>query len=133
MTARERLRLTFDAVVPDPGNRPPPYADEVGDLGAELEASGCFSLVGARRRRWDVTYTADEWIDVLGTYSPHIAADPATTRRLFARIEARPGGRVVKHYLGVLTVGRLLTPGRCPGAPSGPTSSCCPRRSSPPA
>jgi SAM-dependent methyltransferase len=100
----------YDAVVPSPDNRPPPYADEVGDLRAELEASGFFGEIEVRRRPWDVTYTADEWIAVLSTYSPNLARDPATTRELFdrihARIEARPGGRVTKHYLATVNVAR---------------------------
>jgi SAM-dependent methyltransferase len=98
----------YDAVTPSPDNRPPPYADEVGDLRAEIEASGFFEAVEVRRRRWDVEYGADEWIDVMSTYSPHLARDPAVTKRLFdrirARIEARPGGRVTKHYLATVNV-----------------------------
>jgi SAM-dependent methyltransferase len=104
----------YDAVVPSPENRPPPYADEVGDLRPEMEASGCFSEVEVRRRRWDVTYTADEWVAVLGTYSPNLAAERATTALLFerirARIAARPGGYVTKHYLATVNV--ALTPDR---------------------
>jgi SAM-dependent methyltransferase len=100
----------YDAVTPGPDNRPPPYADEVGDLREEMAASGLFDEVDVRRRRWDVEYSADEWIDVMSTYSPHLSRDPAVTRELFdrihARIEARPGARVTKHYLATVNVAR---------------------------
>lgn len=104
----------YDAVVPDPENRPPPFAEDVGNLRAEIEASGHFGEIEVRRHRWDVTYTADEWIAVMSTYSPHLARDPAITARLFDRIRARidslPGGRVRKHYLATLNVAGRSAP-----------------------
>jgi len=100
----------YDAVVPDPENEPPPFAAEVGDLRAQMAATGLFDEVEARQHVWDVTYTADEYIAVLGTYSNNLARDPATTGLLFdrirARIEARHDPRVTKHYLATLNVAR---------------------------
>jgi len=100
----------YDAVVPSPDNRSPPYAHEVGDLRGEFEQSDLYADIEVRRYLWDVVYTADEWIAVLRTYSPNIAGDPATTERLLARIhariEAQQDARVTKHYLATLTVGR---------------------------
>jgi hypothetical protein len=82
------------------------------DLGDEIAASGFFHNVGARRRVWNVTYTADEYIALLATYSGHRALDDDTRERLFARIrrriEARPGGTVRKTYLALLNVARRL-------------------------
>jgi SAM-dependent methyltransferase len=95
----------YDAVVPSPDNRPPPYAHEVGDLRAQMEETGLFAEIDVRRYRWDVEYTADEWVDVLRTYSPNIARDPETTERLLARIHRRIGTRrVTKHYLATLNL-----------------------------
>jgi SAM-dependent methyltransferase len=98
----------YDAVVPSPDNRPPPHPDEVGDLRAELEASGLFRSASVRRHLWDVTYAADEYIGVLETYSPNRALDAETRTRLLERIRrriaARPGGRVTKTYLATLNV-----------------------------
>jgi SAM-dependent methyltransferase len=100
----------YDAVVPSPDNRPPPRLEEVGDLRAQFEESGLFADFESSRYSWDVTYTAKAWAEVLRTYSPNIARDPVTTERLLerirARIEARPGGRVTKHYLATLNAGR---------------------------
>ena len=100
----------YDAVVPSPENVPPPREEEVGDLRAEFAASGAFRDVERRRYRWDVTVTADQWIDVLGTMSPNIALDRSVRERLFtrihARIEARPAGTVTHHLIATLTIGR---------------------------
>ncbi|MHB8470559.1 MAG: class I SAM-dependent methyltransferase [Gaiellaceae bacterium] len=99
----------YDAVVPSPDNRPPPYEHEVGDRRAEFAQSELFRDIDVHRYRWDVAYGADEWTDVLRTYSPNIAADPATTGRLLERIHRRIGERTVtKHYLATLTSGRTI-------------------------
>jgi SAM-dependent methyltransferase len=108
----------YEAVVPDdPDTKAsvggPPRPEAVAELGestlaAEIEASGRFRSVGARRYLWDVTYAADEYVDVLDTYSGHRALDGDTRARLFARIrrriEARPERRVRKSYLAMLYV-----------------------------
>jgi SAM-dependent methyltransferase len=109
-TISAEMQEDYDAIVPSPGNRPPPYVHEVGDLRAEFETGGLFRDVEVRRYRCDVDYTADEWTDVLRTYSDNIARDPETMRRLLdrihARIDSRPGRRATKHYLFTLTLGR---------------------------
>jgi SAM-dependent methyltransferase len=108
----------YDAVVPDdPQTKAdaagPPHPDTVADRSAriaddELEASGRFRSVGARRYVWDVTYTADEYVALLNTYSGHGAFDDDTRDRLLARIhrriEARPDRTVRKTYLALLLV-----------------------------
>ena len=102
----------YDAVVPHPDNRPPPRPDEVSDLAAEIDASGYFHTVAVRRRLWEVTYTPDEYIALLGTFSPNLALDEVTRGRLFERIHRRiaeqPGGTVTKTRLGILNVARRL-------------------------
>jgi len=106
------VQADYDAVVPSPDNRPPPPTEEVGDLRAQIEESGFFRDAEVRRYCWDVTYSADGWIDVLRTYSPNIERDASTTERLLdrihVRIESRPGGRVTKHYLATLNLARTI-------------------------
>jgi hypothetical protein len=105
----EEVQADYDAVVPSADNRPPSFIDEVGDLRDEFGASRLFRDVEVRRYPWDVVYTGDEWIDVMRTYSPHIARDRATTEELLRRIRARIGDRTVtKTYLATLTLGRGL-------------------------
>ncbi len=102
----------YDAVVPSDENRPAPHPDEVGDLSAQIDASGLFRTVAVRRHFWDVTYTADEYIAVIATYSPNLDLDENTRRLLFERIrrriERRPGGTVTKTYLATLNVATTL-------------------------
>jgi SAM-dependent methyltransferase len=43
------VQSDYDAVVPSESNNPPPHPDLVGDLGAEIEASGLFCSVASRR------------------------------------------------------------------------------------
>ena len=107
----------YDAVVSDePGTKggAPLHPDAIEDLREDIDASGFFHNVCARRYLWDVEYTADEYIEVLGTYSGHRALDDETRERLLARIrrraEARPGGKVRKTYLAILNVAARRDP-----------------------
>lgn len=97
----------YDAV--GEGGTPPGPPEAVEAFGEEIAASGLFRLVAERRHRWDVEYTADAYIDVIGTYSPNIAMPEATRRELFGRLRARIGDRTVrKTYLATLDVARRL-------------------------
>jgi SAM-dependent methyltransferase len=103
----------YDAVVPHPDNRPPPPPDEAEGWAGDFEASGSFENVVERRRLVAIPYTADEFVAVLGTFSNNLARPAAQReelfRRIHARITARPGGAVTKHYVLTLTVGRTDT------------------------
>jgi SAM-dependent methyltransferase len=100
----------YDAVVPHPDNGPPKAPEAIDSRWAdEFRASGEFDLVEERRHLHPLTYTADEFVAVLGTYSENVAL-PAEQReelfrRIHARIEARPRGRVTEHRLLFLTAG----------------------------
>jgi SAM-dependent methyltransferase len=105
------VQQDYDAVIePGYGGGPPQPPGAVGDLREEMEASGSFGRIAVGRRRWDVSYSADEWVAVLGTYSENIAMPAEQREKLFhrihARIAAKPGGRATRHYLAVVTVGR---------------------------
>jgi SAM-dependent methyltransferase len=100
----------YDAVVPSPENRPPPLPDEIDDLREEIEGSGRFEYVAARRYVWDQPYSVDEYISLLNTYSGHRALDDERRTQLYdrirRRIEARPDRGVVKTYITMLNVAR---------------------------
>jgi SAM-dependent methyltransferase len=112
----------YEAVVPDdPATRAgvagPPHPDAMTHLSdttvrAELEASGVFREPACRQYLWNVTYTADEYVAVLDTYSGHRALDAETREQLFARIlrriEARPNSTVSKTYLALLYVAEQI-------------------------
>ena len=104
------VQADYDAVVPSDRNRPPPGPEEVGDLRAQLEETGLFVDVEVRRYLADVTYSGEEYVGVLDTYSPNRAMQPATRERLYdairRRIEARPSRTVRKTYLFTLNLAR---------------------------
>jgi SAM-dependent methyltransferase len=99
------VQADYDAVAPDPDNRPPPRPDDVPDLSEEIEASGLFRNAAVRRYLWDAPYTADEYIAVLDTYSGHRSMPEAQRLELYRRIRDRIGSRIVtKTYLFTLNV-----------------------------
>lgn len=84
---------------------PPGPPETVEAFGEEMAASGLFRVVAERRYRWDLEYTADEYVDVLNTYSDHRMQDEESRQRLFELIRARIGdGTVRKSYLATLDV-----------------------------
>jgi SAM-dependent methyltransferase len=101
----------YDAVVPHPDNTPPPPPEEAQGWTDDFRASGVFERVEERRHLHLLTYSADGFVALLGTFSNNLAL-PAEQRdelfrRIHARIAARPGGTVTEHHLLVLTVGRV--------------------------
>ena len=99
----------YDAVVPHPDNQPPRRPWEIESWAGEFRASGVFDAVEERQHLHPLTYTADEYIAVLGTFSDNLALSEEQRhelfRRIHARIATRPSGTVTKHHLLVLTVG----------------------------
>ena len=102
----------YVALVPGADDGPPPHPDDVPDLADEIDATGAFRTIAAPRYLWDVTYTADDYIAVLDTYSGHRSLDDDTRGRLYERIrrriEARPESTVRKTYLATLNVAKRL-------------------------
>jgi SAM-dependent methyltransferase len=95
----------YDAVAPGPENRPPPLPIEL----EELEVDPLLFDVTARRRYpVELEYTADGYVELLGTYSGNLALPEAQRDELFARLHARVAaqGRVRKPFVYELTVAR---------------------------
>jgi hypothetical protein len=61
---------------------------------------------------WEVSYTAEQYIGLLDTFSGHIAMDAWKRDRLYSeirhRLAGRPGGRLRRHWGAVLHVARRL-------------------------
>ena len=96
-----------------PGEQwPPPLPDDVPDFREEIEASGLLGDVQSRRYVWELKYTADQYIDLLNTFSGHIAMEPDKREFLYRnvreRINARPDPRVRRHWLMILNVARKI-------------------------
>jgi SAM-dependent methyltransferase len=101
----------YDAVVPHPDNKAPPAPEQIeGWWADEFRGSGFFDTVEERRHLQPITYTADKYVAVLGTFSDNLALPEEQRnelfRRIHARISARPGGTVTKHQLLLVTVGQ---------------------------
>ncbi|HEY4314613.1 MAG TPA: methyltransferase domain-containing protein [Actinomycetes bacterium] len=91
---------------------PPMPADVADPFVEDIAASGLFHPATVRRYLWPHTYTAEEYVDVLSTYSNTLTM-PEPQRRDFlagvtAMIRDRPGGTVTKHYLNHLVAARRL-------------------------
>lgn len=89
---------------------PPPRPAQEPHRREEIERSGLFEVVGVKRHVWPVDYTADTYIEVLNTYSGHIAWEQSKRDKLYAEVRKligqRAEGRIRKHYLSILQVCR---------------------------
>lgn len=85
---------------------------EIPDRRDEIAASGCFELVGVEQFDWEVTYGAEDYIDLLNTFSGHIAMEPRHRERLYdeirRRLAERSDRRLRRHYGAVLHVARMF-------------------------
>ncbi len=93
----------------------PPLPDEVQDQRDDIESSGVFSDVQVRRYLCEHSYSADEYLSLLDTYSGHRAMPDSERRVLYdairRRLDTRPDSMVRKHYLFVLHVARRAIDG----------------------
>ena len=91
------------------GGPPPPAAVQAPDVAA-IEDSGFFDPPTVRRYLSSRSYSAQEYLALLATYSGHVAASADQRDQLFAdirhRIDGRPSASVLKHYLNILQVAR---------------------------
>lgn len=77
---------------------------------AEMERSGAFEGPKVERFLWHCERTADEFVDLLGTFSDNWALEPGKRDRLFEGIHrviaSSPTGTIRKHYVSTLRVAR---------------------------
>lgn len=94
--------LAEDATRPRPGALP--------DQGEQIRQSGLFDNVVLRQFDWQISYSADEYIRLLNTFSGHIAMDAGKRDHLYAeikrRVARRPDGLLRRHWGAVLHVAR---------------------------
>jgi SAM-dependent methyltransferase len=93
------------------GGPAPPEQVSAPDATA-IRTSGFFEWPVVRRYLSQQSYSAQEYLDLLSTYSNHIAATAEQREQLFVdirrRIQARPRARVRKHYLNILQTARRV-------------------------
>jgi SAM-dependent methyltransferase len=104
------IQDVYNEIGEDAGLWPPPPPDADPGASEEITRSECFDLIGVERYVWSLRYTAEEYISLLDTFSGHITMTPGQRDRLYSeirlRLGARPDGRVTRHWLAVLTIGR---------------------------
>lgn len=93
-----------------PPGAPLPRPNELPDQRSEIEASGLFEVIDLSQFDWETVYDADGYIDLLSTFSGHIAMADWQRRRLYGeirrRLDQRPGGKLRRHWGGVLHIAR---------------------------
>lgn len=70
-----------------------PRPGELPDIAAEIEGSGRFEDVAVRHFDWEVSYSAEEYIRLLDTFSGHIAMEAWKRDRLDSEIRCLLGMR----------------------------------------
>ena len=109
----EELQDVYDEIGESlPPDVPLPRPQELVDKRDEIEASGLFEVVDIVQYDWELAYDAERYIDLLNTFSGHIAMDDWQRDRLYGeirrRLATRPDGRLRRHWGGVLHVARRL-------------------------
>jgi SAM-dependent methyltransferase len=103
----QRCYERWDPATP-PGLRLPAARDVPDD--DELGASGRLERVTFRRYEREITYSAEQYRDLLLSYSGHRAMEPDAQRGLLdcitRLIADRYGGRIAKRYMNELAVAR---------------------------
>jgi hypothetical protein len=105
------IQNCYDEIGEGLGKWPPPAPEEIPDERQAIEDSGLFEDVRVRRYSWTIDYTADGYLDLLNTYSGHIAMSKSKHDKLYTeirrRISARRSGHIRKDYLSILHIARL--------------------------
>lgn len=87
-------------------------ADEIPSDDADLGSGGRFGPSTVREYEWDVTYSSQQYLDVLMSYSGHRAMEPDARDGLLGciagLIEGPYGGTITKRYLTRLRTAKRL-------------------------
>ena len=86
----EELQDVYDEIGESlPPDVPRPRPQELDDKRAEIEASGLFEVVDIVQYDWEQVYDAEGYIDLLNTFSGHIAMEDWQRDRLYGEIRRR--------------------------------------------
>jgi SAM-dependent methyltransferase len=87
-----------------------PRPEELPSRCAEITETGLFTDCQVRHFDWEVVYDAERYIDLLNTFSGHIAMKDQQRMRLYSeirrRLAQRPDGQLRRHWGLVLHVAR---------------------------
>jgi len=107
----DEIQAVYDEIGESiPPGTPVPRPQRLADERAEIEASGAFTVVDVQQYDWETIHDAEGYIDLLRTFSGHIAMAPWQRDRLFGeirrRLAERPDGRLRRHWGAVLHIAR---------------------------
>ena len=95
-----------------PPDSPWPRPNELPDQRVEIEASGLFTVVDIHHFDWERVYDADGYVELLDTFSGHIAMEPWQRERLYGairtRLAQRPDNSLRRHWGAVLHIAQRL-------------------------
>jgi SAM-dependent methyltransferase len=110
----EDLQAIYEEIgegLPSGSVTPPP--GELPEDREEIEASGLFDVVDSCQYDWETIHDAETYIDLLNTFSGHIAMKEWQRERLYGeirrRLAERTDGRLRRHWGAVLQIARLRT------------------------
>jgi SAM-dependent methyltransferase len=88
----------------------PPLETSIQSTAHYINNTGLFNPVIVRTYPWTQTYTAEQYLQLLNTYSGHRNLEQSKRSRLFTGIgqliEQKYGGTITKHYLAVLYIAK---------------------------
>jgi SAM-dependent methyltransferase len=107
----DEIQKVYDAIGQGlPGGAPRPTPGELPEQVTEIEASGLFEIVTVEHFDWTVDYDTEGYLDLLRTFSGHIAMATESRETLFTeirqRLALRPSGRLRRGWGGVLHVAK---------------------------
>ncbi len=80
----------------------PPGVEDLVDLSDELAACDQLDVLGTTTFEWEIRYDAERYIDLLNTFSGHLAMEQWQRDRLFGairdRLAERPDGQLRRHW-----------------------------------
>ena len=93
--------------------QPPPSPDQLPDeFSAPIAKSGCFEPAIVKRYVYNLRYSADAYVDLLGTFSDHLALPSDSRMNLLASIKTlideNCGGRIIREQVTTLYLARRL-------------------------
>ena len=115
-----QLQKVYDAIEGDNDRPSMPAPGELSELTSEIDRCGQFDVVAVDHFDWTVDYTAESYINLLRTFSGHLAMAPADRERLFSeirrRVALRTSGSVRRGWGAVLHIARKREdPSSCAG------------------
>lgn len=102
------IQPIYQRVVPQWRHTPesPTTEERIAATAAKIDATALFAPAVVKTYAWSKTYTAEEYLRLLNTYSDHRSLPPEQRAQLFRElgdmIETRYGGTIAKPYLAVL-------------------------------